>query len=560
MAELALINLSKHPLKLHVLQTMDILFIDEIGQVSAEMLSVMDMIMRRVKDSHIFMGGLLMICTMDHKQLEPVKGKPFLLSSHIVTCFSVVRLKHSVRASSDTNFQRLQAISRMSVRDINDDTIEEFKSTLRTTCSFVQNWSSPEITPSTVRFYAKRLPAREATKEFIQNVKNNDNHIQWRERFAEDVQKQSSSREDWTIATEAVSKGLDKSCSKQPRSLLFFKGAIYEFTFNSANFSTTQIAILLNLPAQWDLDNFRPIEVLAAPVGTKDTEYVEEKSLDNYLAEGWRQVSISTAPERTYKVLGTVQARRKQYGLKHRISATIHEGMGATLIRAAMQISDSDPNLRWWDKAQVIVALSRTKVGKNTIFVGDQEDTINALARLICQKNQYTDYMESILELVTTNRSNEERSDYLLTNRSIHQPTNFPFRICDLPLPNCNTGFVYFLTSIKNPSFTYIGQTKCISRRLRQHNSGYGSDSTTPLPLRPYACLAYIAGFNAEQKRIREHVEESWKRKRDFLIRNGNNNIYSWVQSGSDCIDDLYESNEEMRYLELRLIMLFSPR
>ena len=197
-------------------------------------------------------------------------------------------------------------------------------------------------------------------------------------------------------------------------------------------------------------------------------------------------------------------------------------------------------------------------MGKNTIFVGNQDETINALARLIRQKNQYTDYMESILDLVTVNRSSDE--DERRNVQSIHQPTNFPFRICDLPLPNCNTGFVYFLVSIKNPSFTYIGQTKCISRRLRQHNSGYGSNSTTPLSLRPYACLAYITGFDAEQKRIRERVEEAWKKKRDFLIRHGNHDVYSWVQSGGDCINDLCEANEEMMRLELRLIMLFSPR
>ena len=65
------------------------------------------------------------------------------------------------------------------------------------------------------------------------------------------------------------------------------------------------------------------------------------------------------------------------------------------LIRVAMQISDSDPNLKWWDKAQVIVALSRTKIGINTIFVGNKNDTIKALSRLIRQKNQYTESSDS---------------------------------------------------------------------------------------------------------------------------------------------------------------------
>ena len=139
LAECALINLSKQPVKLFVLQTMDLLFVDEIGQVSAQLLSVLVMIMRKVKDNDIFMGGVLMICTMDHKQLEPVTGKPFLLSSHIVSCFSVIRLQHSVRASTDLNFQKLQVISRMSPNDITDDIVNEFETLLSNTCTFVHD-------------------------------------------------------------------------------------------------------------------------------------------------------------------------------------------------------------------------------------------------------------------------------------------------------------------------------------------------------------------------------------------------------------------------------------
>ena len=556
LAECALINLSKQPVKLFVLQTMDLLFVDEIGQVSAQLLSVLDMIMRKVKDNDIFMGGVLMICTMDHKQLEPVTGKPFLLSSHIVSCFSVIRLQHSVRASTDLNFQKLQVISRMSPNDITDDIVNEFETLLSNTCTFVHDWSSPEITPSTVRFYAKRLPALQATKDFIENMKTTISAQHRRERDSEDVQKQSSSREDWVTASTTVSNALDKKCRKLAKKILFFKGGVYEFTFNKPNqFSTTQIAILLNLPRQEDLNNFRPIKVLAAPIGTKDVEYDEDKCLEDYQAEGWQEVLLSTAPERTYKVQGNVQARRKQYGLKHRVSSTIHEGMGATLIRAAMQISDCDSNLKWWDKAQVIVALSRTKIGINTIFVGNKNETIKALSRLIRQKNQYTDYMESILDLVTVNLTNDDRDNG--TSRTIYQPTNYPFRICDISLPNCNTGFVYFLMSIRNPNFTYIGQTICVSRRIRQHNSGYGSNSTTPLPLRPYACLAYITGFDGRHREARENIEREWKRKRDFLCRNGNHNVYDWVGAGKDCIEDLYVANELLRHLDLRLVMLF---
>ena len=59
---------------------------------------------------------------------------------------------------------------------------------------------------------------------------------------------------------------------------------MYEFTYNEPNFfSTTQNSILLKLPNEDDLHQFRPTKVLAAPVSMKDVEFDEEKSLVEYL-------------------------------------------------------------------------------------------------------------------------------------------------------------------------------------------------------------------------------------------------------------------------------------
>ena len=121
------------------------------------------------------------------------------------------------------NFQRLQVISRLSPNVITDDIVKEFETLLSNTCTFVRDWSSPEITPSTVRFYAKRLPASQATKDFIANMKTTISVQHRRERDSEDVQKQSSSREDWVTASTTVSNALDKKCRKLAKNLLFSK-------------------------------------------------------------------------------------------------------------------------------------------------------------------------------------------------------------------------------------------------------------------------------------------------------------------------------------------------
>ena len=73
MAEIAIIRLLHDPKKLNLLR---ILLKNEIGQLSSELLSGLD-ILRRIQDTNIFMGGVVIICTLDHTQLQPAKGRPF---------------------------------------------------------------------------------------------------------------------------------------------------------------------------------------------------------------------------------------------------------------------------------------------------------------------------------------------------------------------------------------------------------------------------------------------------------------------------------------------------
>ena len=203
-----------------------------------------------------------------------------------------------------------------------------------------------------------------------------------------------------------------------------------------------------------------------------------------------------------------------------------------------------------WDKAQVIVALTRTKIGKNVIIIGDMQETINAIISSIQTRIQWTDYMANILDLITVGENIEERVP-ILNYRS------FPFRICDISLPQSKTGFVYFLISVRNLDYTYIGECSCITKRLYQHNSGHGSTSTASAHCRPFAVFGYICGFNGENKPLRRQVEKRWKEKRDFLINQGTNDPKIWFRSGRSVIDDLDDNVYMKIKAELRLVELF---
>ena len=163
--------------------------------------------------------------------------------------------------------------------------------------------------------------------------------------------------------------------------------------------------------------------------------------------------------------------------------------------------------------------------------------------------------MESILDLVTI-RSPGADGNQQDWPPSPLQINTFAFRICDIQLPQCQTGFVYFLISVRTCNFTYIGECKCIISRLRNHNSGHGSSTTTLSHRRPYAIFGYIAGFNGANKSIRHHIEHKWKEKRDYLISRGIDDPHNWFRIGSSVIEELDASLTNVKEA-LRLVELF---
>ena len=88
------------------------------------------------------------------------------------------------------------------------------------------------------------------------------------------------------------------------------------------------MALLYDLPLQEVLDNWKKIKVLVAPLGTRSVVYDGEHTKQYFLDLGFKEISIGTAPERIKMVGKNIQGQQKQYGLKHRVSSTIHAAMG----------------------------------------------------------------------------------------------------------------------------------------------------------------------------------------------------------------------------------------
>jgi hypothetical protein len=156
------------------LMTLDVLFIDELGQWSDGYIAVIDIILRRVRGSNAFFGGVLVFATMDWKQLKPISGLPAMLSPSMITSYTFLDLGHSVRARGDPNLQRTQKISRMDSPNYTPEIIVEFQQLLCTSSTFISDWDHPILEQSVIWVFGLHDTVKHAEAPMLQRIKDSN--------------------------------------------------------------------------------------------------------------------------------------------------------------------------------------------------------------------------------------------------------------------------------------------------------------------------------------------------------------------------------------------------
>ena len=531
MAERAISQLYRKPDKMHLLQTLDILGLDELGSMSAEYVCIIDIILRYVRESNKPFGGLLLICTLDHLQIDPCSGKHPLLCPLFISSFKFYKLTESVRAAQDFEWQRIQEITRLSHDELCIPEIkEEFISLIVKCCSFMMVDSDTNCPRNALYVFGKNAPIRDEEKKLFAKLKEK-NDTEYIISEAKDEERSVDGR--FHIASETISKSLNKK-TKEPNILYFFKGARFQITFNKpGSFSNSQLAILTELPNRDDIKERKPINLLVAPPGCR---YIptETDLISDLQASGWEYMNVGSPPERTYDVGSGVRARRFQYGLRHHIGTTIHSVMGQTLSALVTRVAlAKSSKYSLWLAAQAVVLLSRTEKAKDTYFITkDKNKTANVLYQILLKTSPMRGYLNALIESLCTNTIMDvQRTVEIQHRHSI-------FRVKDIPLPRDQTGAAYILISLKNNLYTYIGSTSCLIERLKQHNSGFGSKQTSPEHLRPWALMAYVVGFEGRKDLYRD-FENQWIQNKIEYMNSSHcqHNVEDIMNIGRDMIE-----------------------
>ena len=510
LAERAISALFRSPEKLEFLRTMDCLGVDEGGCVPGEVWSIMDTILRYIRNSSKPFGGLLIYVSMDNLQIDPCKGKHPLLCPLFVSCFLFRKLIHSVRAAFDLPWQQIQAITRMTNEQLdNPVTKEQFIDLLLSHCRWAANDTDKAIPRNALYVFGKNAPIREEEKKLFHRLSDIDYQLV----VAEDEERTIEGN--YIRASAATTTALNRKV-KEPEKLYLYQGGRYQITYNKrkrkrTEFSNTQLAILFAFPDVETTEKKGDLKLLVAPPGNK---YIpdENDTEEVLLALGWKYKAVGVPPgDRVQFIKRGIRAKRRQYGLRHHVGSTIHAAMGATLKSLVTKIlKGRKSNYSLWLKSQVVVLLSRTRFAKETVFLStNPRETAEALYDILLTTTPFETYISQLLESLCTSNNYHDPPQFNMTNR-IYTPAT-------VSLPTDNTGQVYLLVSCLDTNFVYIGSTRSIIKRLREHNSGFGSNQTAPPSLRPWGLLAYVNGFDGDRQ-ARLAFENKWiQAKENYL-------------------------------------------
>ena len=490
---------------------------------------------------------------MDASQFGPIDGLPILLSSHVLTEFVIIAMTESVRAHGDPDFCQIQNISRMSPSLLKGNVGLEyqFKSLCSTCLTFMENWDS--VPPDAIRMYARRKPAQEASEEYVNACQRQFDNSGTQYCICHSVDSQgpvgSRAERSQAMPNSPIVRYLNGKL-REPQKLIMFVGAKFEATVNGKGFNQSQLLVMCEIPNGETIRGKLQIELFAAPLGVShfDTRngHIDQGDM---IANGWKPVKVGITPERNLTSHGVI-ANRRQYSLWHVGAGTINKQTGNTIDgRCAIEMSKlCSP----WGKDQIVVMLSRTHTARDTIIVGNKEFALNRMWDLITVGTQWTRYIEQLLERMSVGGTASITNGDVLDMSEV-----YPYMISDISLPDDESGFVYFLVSVKDCGRTYVGQSKNISRRLKEHNKGWGAMGTAEPQYRPYAVAAYMCGMPHIDKRGRESLEQRWKK---FILESksrGEIDVFTWVLLGERVVEsyNAYQVDEEKH---IRLVITIS--
>ena len=468
--ERSLQKLYNRPEKIAFLKKVDFINFEEVGLINSKYMAAIDGILQQLKKSSTPFGGTIIIATGDPNQCKPPSGEPIWASSSMFTDVRVIRFQQCVRYVNESDRQFLSKITK---HTLTANELDEIKLHILTKCHF--STSEDNLDKNNILVFGKRSAERKAVQKKISHLQHQGTQV---DVIPSTDEVRMGNTGQWLPASTKAFKDLDRLCS-EPSKLYLYQGAVLLITMNSCiqNFKQGQLCVF------WSQDTEQRINVLLAPPGVLETP-TNAITPEMYLTSDWTWQKLSKTPGFNQWSQGK-SCRRVQYPVKNFIAMTVHKSMGGTLPRLVTRVSLTESEFVLWERAQVYVIFSRVRRLSDITFIGDKQQTIDAILSLLQRASPWDEYVEQFLS-TASNRD----SVYF----PAHQLSSF--RPISAVIPTRSCGFVYALISTKLNHLVYINETLNIRQTLYDHNTGDGGEDTSSSSARPWGLVMFAAGFN----------------------------------------------------------------
>ena len=185
--------------------------------LDAQSLSMMDLLLQRVRNNKSTFGGVLVISTGDFDQLPPVNGISIFTTTSIITTFIPIVLNHFVRSAGDPSLQ--QCLKLITKRNKTDNDKKEICRLLAQNCKFISHFN--EVEHNTLITVGKHKAEDDCIHQYIDHIRSTGTNIV----IHKSVDHQSSiASSNWYPANQFTIKRITSNNRQQPEILYLYVG------------------------------------------------------------------------------------------------------------------------------------------------------------------------------------------------------------------------------------------------------------------------------------------------------------------------------------------------
>ena len=469
LANEALLKLENDVKRKYLLQKLQILFVEEVSLIHAELWATMEIMLQCLKENESPFGGVLIIANGDCCQLPNVSGTDIFQSTSLIFTFHFHFLHHLVRMHDEKGQEVLKLLEE---RPVPQQSIDRICELLSENCTFHNSWREVD-SRMIMKVFGKKRAERQALADHRKMIESSGRVSTVSEAKDEMCLDKSHI---WRSADIEATKFLNKN-SREPETLLLYDKAVLRLTRNLDSASQGDLFVL-----DFDKCTERSLSLYKAP----NPSHVTKECLDREFYKRWPKMTVTKTAGFTFGTHnGSV--RRVQFPFCNYVALTVHKLMGDTFASLATSISSTESMYSLWLTSQIYVIISRVRRLSSLHFVGTAAQTINAIAKVLGTKHLHE---ESIYQFMSKLKNQDKSPVATVVPCTMYLRHHFE-------VPATENGFIFVLVSLADTSFSTFSIHKTsgsLSEALREMNS---TKESALLDGQPWAMGLFIWRFTS---------------------------------------------------------------